>query len=98
MSKATLHQKGRLYDILNYLRDHPGATQAQIMQVLGITSKSHFQKYLDLARENGLVRATGSTARPPPCNFLRRRRCRRWRDRPGSRRCHWPYCPHWPAC
>ena len=63
MSKVTPYQTGRLCDILDYLRDHPGATQTQIMQVLGITRKSHLQKYLDLARANGLVRYCGGPGR-----------------------------------
>ena len=63
MSKAIPRQTGRLCDILDYLRDHPGATQAQIMQVLGITRRSHLQKYLELARANGLVRYCGEPGR-----------------------------------
>ncbi len=60
MSKAQPDQKGRLREVLDYLRDHPGATQLQITQALGMTSRSHLQKCLDLAQVNGLVHRSGS--------------------------------------
>jgi hypothetical protein len=63
MSNAGTHQKSRFHDVLNYLRDNPGSSQSQIMKALGMTSKSHLQKCLDIARATGLVRHLGGWGR-----------------------------------
>jgi hypothetical protein len=48
---------------LNYLRDHPGASQPRIMEDLGMTSKNHLQKCPDVGREKGLIRHRGGRGR-----------------------------------
>jgi hypothetical protein len=63
MSNDGSHQKSRFHDVLNYLRDNPGSSQSQIMKGLGMTSKSHLQKCLDIARATGLVRHRGGWGR-----------------------------------
>lgn len=63
MGNAGARQKSRLPEVLNYLRDNPGASQAKIMKALGMTSKSHLQKCLDKARASGLVRHRGGRGR-----------------------------------
>jgi hypothetical protein len=63
MSNASSYQKSRFHDILNYLRENPGSSQSQIMKALGMTSKSHLQKCLDIARATGLVRHRGGWGR-----------------------------------
>jgi hypothetical protein len=63
MSNAGAHQKSRLQDVLNYLRDNPGASQAKIMEALEMTSKSHLQKCLDIGRATGRIRLRGGRGR-----------------------------------
>ncbi len=63
MSNAGARQRSRINDVINYLRDNPGASQARIMKALGMTSKSHLQKCLDTARGSGLVRHRGGRGR-----------------------------------
>jgi SOS-response transcriptional repressor LexA len=63
MSNAGARQKSRLQDVLAYLRQNPGASQARIMKALGMTSKSHLQKCLDIARASGMVRHRGGRGR-----------------------------------
>jgi excisionase family DNA binding protein len=43
--------------MVDYIRNNPGATQRQIRDALGLTSKSHIEKCLGIAKVAGLIEA-----------------------------------------